>query len=46
MTKFQEAIETYKTFMTDKLNMSANQEILEALATMLGPNIMTLTLHS
>ena len=40
MTKFQEAIETYQSFMTDKLNMAeVNQQTLVALAEMLGPNI-------
>jgi hypothetical protein len=40
MTKFQEAIATYKTFMTDKLEMkNVNENVLISLAQMLGNNI-------
>jgi Protein of unknown function (DUF2853) len=40
MTKFQEAIATYKSFMTEKLEMkNVNENVLVSLAQMLGNNI-------
>jgi hypothetical protein len=40
MTKFQEAIALYKSFMSDKLNRTdADESVLVALAEMLGPSI-------
>jgi hypothetical protein len=40
MTKFQEAIATYKSFMADKLQMTnVNENVLVSLAQMLGNNI-------
>ena len=40
MTKFQEAIATYKSFMTEKLEMTTvNENVLVSLAQMLGNNI-------
>jgi hypothetical protein len=40
MTKFQEAIATYKSFMTEKLELTnVNENVLVSLAQMLGNNI-------